>query len=164
MSLYEIASDLYTVINDGLIFDEDTGEIVWDGENLGELQATFDDKAEAVAMFVKNLEADAEAIKAEEQALKKRREVKERKADRLREYLLECLDVNGLSLVDTPKARISTRRSTYVNVTDDGKVPESFRKVKTVESIDKTAIGKALKAGDEVDGCELAERRSLQIR
>ena len=35
MSLYEIASDLYTVINDGLIFDEDTGEIVWDGENLG---------------------------------------------------------------------------------------------------------------------------------
>lgn len=164
MSLYELASDLYAVINDGLVYDEETGEIVWDAENLGELKMTFDDKAEAVAMFIKNLEADADAIKAEKKKLDKREKIKRGKADRLREYLRDCLEMNGLKLVDTPKARISTRLSTYVNVTDEDKVPEMFRKVKTVESIDKTSVGKALKAGEEVDGCELAERSSLQIK
>lgn len=59
MSLYEISNDLVTVINGGMVVNEETGEITFDSENLEELELAFNDKVESVALFIKNLEAES---------------------------------------------------------------------------------------------------------
>lgn len=87
MKLYELAQMMDMVINGGLVFDEETGEVVFDPPNLEELEAALDAKIEACCIVVKETEAEAEAIKAEEKRLKARRERKEKEAARLREYV-----------------------------------------------------------------------------
>ena len=44
------------------------------------------------------------------------------------------------------------------------KIPKEFIKVKTTESIYKTDLGKALKNGEIIEGAELVENKTLQIK
>lgn len=164
MSLYELSNDLVTVINGGMVVDEETGEVTFDSDNLEELELAFNEKVESVALFIKNLEAESKAMRHEEAQLKARREAKENKAARLKDYLLSCLEQTGTKCVDTTKARVSTRKSKYVEVTNAQKLAQEFIKVKTTETVDKAAIKKAIESGEEVNGAELLERCSLQLR
>ena len=47
---------------------------------------------------------------------------------------------------------------------DETKIPKEFIKVKTTESISKTDLGKALKNGEIIEGAELVENKTLQIK
>lgn len=164
MKLYEIATAFEEVINGGLIFSEETGEILFDSENLDELEAALDEKLEACGVVVKNLVAEAEAIKAEERNLAERRRRKEAEADRLKDYVLYWMEKSGAKKIDTARVALSTRKSSVVDVTDEAKVPREFVKVKTTESVDKAAVKKAIKAGEEVAGCVINERLTLQVK
>ena len=44
MKLYELAQMMDMVINGGLVFDEETGEVLFDSSNLDELEAALDAK------------------------------------------------------------------------------------------------------------------------
>lgn len=103
-------------------------------------------------------------MKYEESQLKARREAKENKAARLKDYLLSCLEQTGVKTVETTKAKVSTRKSEYVEITNAQKLQPEFINIKTTETVDKTAIKKAIKAGEEVTGAELLERYSLQLK
>lgn len=61
-SIYEIDQQIMQCI------DFETGEIV-DAEKLNALQIEKDKKIEGIACWIKNLNAEAQNIKAEEQAL-----------------------------------------------------------------------------------------------
>lgn len=163
MKLYELAQMMDAVINGGLIFDEETGEVMFDSSNLEELEAELDAKIEACCIVVKNIEAEAEAIKAEEKRLSERRKRKEREAERLREYVQRCMEQSGARKIDTPRVCVTSRSSKYVNVYDEAKVPRMFMAEKITESVDKKAVREAIKDGIEVPGCEMAERTTLKI-
>lgn len=64
-SLYEINQEILNCV------DMETGEII-DMDKLGELQLAFDVKVENIALWIKNLLSDAEAIKAEKLKLAER--------------------------------------------------------------------------------------------
>lgn len=162
-SLYELDKALRTVIEGGLVFDEETGEVYFDEENLAELVATRNDKLEACAVVVKELEADAAALKAEAEKLMKRRQAAERKAERLRRYVADSMELFGDEKIETPKASLKFRRSSFVDVHDVSALPREFVRVKTTETADKAAIGKAIKAGQDVEGAELCERKTLVV-
>lgn len=164
MKLYEIASAMDAVINGGFIFDDETGEVIFDSGNLDELEDALDAKLEACGVVVKNLVSEAEAIKAEEKRLAERRRIKEAEADRLKEYVLYWMEKSGAKKIDTARVALSTRKSSVVDVTDEAKVPREFFKVKTTASVDKAAVKKAIKAGEEVAGCVINERLTLQVK
>ena len=63
--------------------DTETGEIL-DVERLQQLQLEKGQKIEGVALYIKNLDAEAAALKTEEAALAERRKAKENKAKRLK--------------------------------------------------------------------------------
>lgn len=163
MRLYELAQMMDMVINGGLIFDEDTGEVLFDPSNLEELEAELDAKLEACGIVVKETEAEGEAIKAEERKLKARRERKEREAQRLREYVVSCMESSAAKRIETPRVSMSLRKSAFVDVVDAEKVPKEYVTEKVTKTISKADVKKAIKAGNEVPGCELSERMSLQI-
>ncbi len=145
--------------------DPETGEILYgDFEQLEQLAIARDTKLESIGAYIKNLTAEADAIKAEENNLKQRRQAKEKEIERLKGYVANSMQNAGQSKFESPKAVFSFRKSTSVNVLNLEAVPQEFIKIKTEISADKTAIGKLLKAGQAVAGCELLENKSLQIK
>lgn len=164
-TLYELREDLRTVIDGGLIFDEESGEILFDAQNLDELRAAFDEKLEACALFLKNLNAEAAAIKAEEQALAARRRQAERKAERLGAYITDCLqDKVDAHKFSTPRVALSLRKSESVVISDVSALHPGFLTIKTTETPNKTAIKAAIKRGEAVSGAVLVENANLQVR
>ena len=66
-TLYEISADFLAAL-DAMEVDPDTGELL-NADQLDTLSAAFDEKAEATALYIKNLTAFVGNVKAEEAAL-----------------------------------------------------------------------------------------------
>ena len=158
MKLYEITQEIDRIIQDSI--DPETGEIIGDLSSLDELQIAREEKIENICLFYKNLISDAEAIRAEEKKLAERRRACENHAERLKKYLADNLQGEAFK---TPRAAVSWRRSTSVNVTDVFALPDEYIKMEDPKPI-KAEIAKALKAGKEVAGAELVESQSMSIR
>lgn len=151
-TLYEIDEEILNCV------DMETGEII-DVEKLGQLQLARDDKVEGIALWIKNLLSDADAIKSEEEKLAQRRKANENKAKNLKEYLSKFL--NGQKF-KTPKVSISYRKSESVEVTDLSKLDDDYLKF-AEPTVDKTKVKKALKAGTVLQGVSLVENQNIQI-
>lgn len=107
MNLFEIDEEIMNCV------DMETGEII-DTARLDELQMERDTKIENVACWIKNLLADAEALKAQKQAFADRQKSAENKAESLKKFLARYLAGQKFS---TPKVAISFRGTSSVNVT-----------------------------------------------
>jgi len=154
MSLWDIDARIEALI------DPETGEIA-DYEALEALEMERDAKISNTACFIKQLRAEAEAIKTEKLELGKRQSAKENYADRLEEYLAKYL--NGMKFEDS-RCRISYRKSEQVEV-DETKIDElPARFVKIEKKISKQAIKDALKGGQSIEGCRLVEHQNMQIK
>jgi hypothetical protein len=110
MKLYELTAG-WNRLREVLATATDPDEIASFQAAADEIAQGIQDKAENIAVFVKELEAEAEALKAEEKSLKERRATVENKAERLSEYLMNELRLAGLNKVDGTRARISLRRN-----------------------------------------------------
>ena len=86
MNLYEIDNAILECV------DMETGEIV-DTEKLAALQMERDQKIENIGCWIKNLNADAKALKEEKDNLAARQKAVENKAASLKEYLSIDSDV-----------------------------------------------------------------------
>lgn len=161
-TLYHIAGE-YLAAFDALELDPETGELMGMAA-LEELGGRLEEKLEAAACYIKEQRVLAEAIKAEEAALNERRKGIEKRTEWLRQYLGETMESVGRSEFESARCRLSFRRSSSVSILDEAVLPEEYVRVTESRRPDKTAIGKALKAGQSVPGAELAEKRSLQIR
>ena len=162
MTLYEIKME-YEKALAGLTIDETTGEVLGT-EALDEIAGEFDEKAENVALFVKNLLADVDAIKAEADALAQRAAAKKKKADRLKAYLTDAMLGLGREKIETPRVALTFRQSEAVELTDTTKIPQKFVETVTEQKISKTEIKKAIKAGEAVPGAELVTHKNIQIK
>lgn len=144
--------------------DPETGEIGKDSYSVIEqLEMERDTKIENIGCWIKNLEADAAAIKAEAKAMNDRAKAAEKKAEGLRGYLAAVLAGEKWS---SPKVAISWRKSVAVEI-DDAEVPElpeQYVRRKVSVEADKAAIKEALKAGESIEGCRLVERQNISIK
>lgn len=153
MRLYDIDEAILSCI------DTDTGEIL-DADKLNALQIEREEKIENVALWIKNLKSDAEALKAEKQAFADRQKAAENKAESLKKWLTEALAGEKFK---TTRVAVSFRKSKSVQVEDIWKLDDSF--VKYAEpTADKAAIKKAIEAGQEVAGASLVENVSCSIK
>ena len=158
MKLYEIDNAILDCI------DIETGEII-DIDKLNDLQLERETKIENVACWIKDLKAEAEAIKNEKQALAERQKVAENKAESLKKWLAYALQGEKFK---TPKCAISFRKTESVEVTDEGlnnlmKEHDELLTYKAPEP-NKTAIKQALKDGLNVEGVQLVQNTSTIIK
>lgn len=136
-------------------------------DTLESLQFPIEQKATNVAMFVRNLEATAEAIKAAEVEMAKRRKALESRAANVREYLKVNMLRTGITKIECPLFKISVRDNpASVRVIDESVIPSQFMRQPDPPppSPDKKAIGEALKSGDDVPGCVLERGNRLEIK
>ena len=152
MTLYEIDTRISECI------DRETGEVI-DLDKLSGLAMEREIKLEGVAVWIKNLEATAKAIRAERDVLKARQEQAENKALALREWLLGALDGEKM---ETPKVKVSYHKSTAVEV--DDRLPKKWCSKKIVYTPDKFAIKTAIQNGKKITGAKIVERQNIQIK
>lgn len=131
MKLYEIDQAIMDCI------DMETGEII-NEELLNDLQMERDAKIENVALWIKQLKAEAEALKAEKMAFAERQKVAENKVESLKKWLAYAL--NGEKF-KTVRASVTFRTSDKVEVADIYKLDESYLRYREPEA-DKDAIKK----------------------
>ena len=153
MKLYEIDQAILNCI------DLETGEII-DTEQLDKLTMEREAKLENVACWIKELKAEAEALKAEKQRLAERQKVAENKMESLKNYLAYALDGQAFKTV---RASVTFKKSQAVEIVDIYKLDENYLRYKEPEA-DKTAIKEALKQGKTVAGATLVENTSVIIK
>ena len=158
MTIYEIDEKILNCI------DLETGEII-DIDKLNELQLEKDAKIENVACWIKELKAEAEAIKAEKLALAERQRVAENKAESLKKWLAYALQGEKFK---TAKCSVSFRKTESVEVTEEGlnNLAQEHSELLTYKAPEpnKTAIKQAIKDGLNVDGVQLVQNTSTIIK
>ena len=158
MKLYEIDEAILNCI------DTETGEII-DADQLDKLTMEREAKLENVACWIKDLKAEAEALKAEKMAFTERQKVAENKMESLKKYLAYALDGKKFS---TAKCAVSFRNTESVEVTEEGlealmKEHDELLTYKAPEP-NKTAIKQAIKDGLNVAGVQLVQNISTIIK
>lgn len=153
-NLYEIDQGILSCL------DAETGEII-DGQRLNALLMERDAKIEGVALWIKNLESDILALKAEKEAFAEREAQARKKVEGLKKWIAEALEGQKFN---TAKCAVSFRRSEKVEVDDVALVPAELLRVKTTVEADRAAIKEAIKEGREIKGCRLVESINTQIK
>ena len=167
MKLYEIAveyQNFLEAIENGDIPEE---AII---DTLESITSILEDKADNIACLIKNMSAEAEAIKAEEVKLSERRKAKEKQVDRLKEYLSTTLLASGYTKIETARNKITFRKSESVAVDDEAEFikwamgnEDTYLTYKD-PTINKTAVKEALKNGIELNGVRIESKQNLQIK
>lgn len=163
-SLYEINAELQEAINNMFLeaTESETGEVSQEtADKISELQMAREEKIDNIGAYIKNLKSDVVALKAEIDNLKERMDSKKKKAEYLENYLSEIL---GGEKFESPRVKISYRKSESVMIPDMELLDEAYTKTKTEVVADKTAIKEALKAGEEVRGAFLETKNNIQIK
>lgn len=163
-ALYEINQDILDCV------DPETGEII-DTMRLDALQMEREAKLEGVALWIKDMKAEAAAVKEEADKLTARKKALDNKIEGLKAWLLEAL--NGEKL-KTPRCSVYQTRSQRLAVIGDekdliawiernAKDPRDYIRYKEPE-LRKDEIKKALKDGKEIEYAKLEETESVVIK
>lgn len=167
-SLYELDSDLMEMLEQGFnekCIDLETGEIDDKKvqEYLDSLPIERDKKLEAYGCYIKNLLAESESLKEEENNLKKRREQKERKIEYLKNNITQSLQAFNESKKEFTRCIFSFRKSEVVEIEENANLPIEYLSIKQTVMPDKKALKQALKDGKIIDGASLVNKQNLQI-
>ncbi len=155
----EYRADLATLAE--LDLDEATIADTLDGMG-GELQL----KAQNVALFARQLDAEAAAIKQWARDAADRAKAIENRAERLRKYLGDCMQLAGVERIDGPGVTLSWRKSQAVVIDEPALLAAEWWRQKPAPEAepDKSRIADALKHGAEIAGAHIEHRRTLTIK
>ena len=186
MKLYELSglfADLFDSFEDIDNYTPEDGEEIPDidafrermregwFDTLSAIEAEFDVKAENIACYIKNMNAEIKALKAEEDALKRRRKAFENSVERMKAYLLGSMHAVGRIKIDTPRARLNIRKNAESLVVDD-----ELRFIEWAQSnkndllkyalpeIRKTDTKKMIQSGQKLPFVHLTRPESLIIK
>jgi hypothetical protein len=162
MKLYEIPEE-YRKVLEGVQVDEETGEILGT-DALVEFAGDLNETIKNTGLYLFELDSEAQQIDAQIKRLKARKDGMKRRADTLKNLMLDAMTSSGLKKVSDPLVTVYLRKSTATIVDEMDILPKDLLRVKVETSPDLIAIGKKLKAGEVVPGAHLEERQNVNIK
>ena len=161
MKLWEISklmnTDRLFKVSDDASVDTETGE-VFDKEYLDNLPMEQEEKSRNVGLVIKNMSNDVEQIDREIKRLTAMKKSTQSKIESLKSYILAF----GCPVKDVAVTIRFSKGRESVEVEKGVDLPESFRKYTWTPN--KTAIGEALKEGQEIAGCRLVRKPSVSVK
>ena len=159
-TLYQIENDYQSLMND---IEEADGELT--EEQITALAINESELKQKTVGYLEvirskegfNLTVDAEIKRL--QAIKKRNNTL---IDRLNNSLLDAVKLFGDITCGT--LTFTTRRSEKTIIEDEELIDQKFKNQKITISVDKTAIKKAIKSGEEVPGAVIEENFNLKVK
>lgn len=133
-------------------------------DTLDSIEETFDDKAENIAKSIKEIEGQADMIKAEKDRLAKREQAMRNNAKSMKLYLQEQMAAIGKKKIQGELLTVAIQKNApSVKIESEQNIPEGFY-VPQPAKLDKTQLKKELKDGLEIPGVELIQTESVRIR
>lgn len=141
-------------------------------DTLTGIEGEFDEKAESIAIYYKQLLAEAKMLKAEKAAIAKRQSQKEKQAESLKTYLLKSMQALGRQKIDMPRAVMSLKKNAPSLVVDD---EISFVEWAEEHNLDhllkynmpevkKNDVKALCKKGEEIPFVHMESKQSLSIK
>lgn len=141
-------------------------------DTLTGIEGEFDEKAESIAIYYKQLLAEAKMLKAEKAAIAKRQSQKEKQAENLKTYLLNSMQTLGRQKIDMPRAVMSLKKNAPSLVVDD---EISFVEWAEEHNLDhllkysmpevkKNDVKVLCKKGEEIPFVHMESKQSLSIK
>lgn len=160
LHLYEINDEIAAI----LASVDENGELTQEqADKLTAMEMAFDAKVEAVVKFIRSLDAEAKAYKAESDRLADLRRARENRAGWLKNYLADQMRQRNIQKAGTPMggARIQAGPP-RVDITDATLLPAEFL-VAQPPLVDKAKALTALKAGETVPGAALVRGEFVKL-
>ncbi len=157
MALYEcleIEDEIAELVaaNDGLITEDQEQALIL-------AYTTSMDRLEGLCNWLKRIDLFILSCKAEEKRISEMRKYAEKRIKRCEGWMTPFVQAKKKIVVGTHT--LSVRKSEGVIVPEDFDDPY-LTKTQTITTPDKAAIKEAIKAGDDVPGCEIQTRYNLQ--
>ena len=132
---------------------------------LDGVESDFNAKAVNVAMYIRNLQTEENAINEAKKAMDAREKAIKNKRESLTAYLLNQMLLTGTKQVKCPYFIVSTRTNApSVKVDGNAHLPDSLLLPPKPREPDKKAIKDLLEKGQLIDGCRLERSESLMIK
>lgn len=161
MKLYEINEAIRAAVAE----TEETGGEMSEAQvkALEALEVAFEEKVDAVACVVCEIEAEQEAFEHEAQRLTAKARSKKGRAGWLKNYLLTTLKSRGMKRVDGKTMTVRIQKSApSLFVVDETKIPTEYW-VQPPPELAKKDVLAAIKGGTDVPGAELMQGEHLRI-
>ncbi len=141
-------------------------------DTLDAVDGEMEDKLANCGAFIKQLNAEADALDNEIKSLRYRSAAKKREIDSFKTYIMGCMENADVKKVDQPIAKLTIRQnSESVEVADEKNFIEWAMKNDrddllrySMPDINKTAIKDAIRSGADIPGAQLVRTKSLIIK
>ena len=168
MKLYEITKEM-RVLDELFLscIDEETGEVKDDGviDILEqELKLQLQTKGAGIIKSFKNSETMLNGVEEEIKRLQALKKSISNQINSRKEYIVRNMEMMGITKIETELGNLSLRKSKSVNIYDESLIDKKFIEIETKEKISKTEIKKAIEAGENVQGANIVEKNSLNIK
>lgn len=166
MTLYDITGEYLRLYN--LMTDEDLMETEDDviKDTLESLNYDLADKSAGYVHVIKQLDMEADECDRAIEFFKHKKEVRQNNVKRLKEALLNAMDIAGLKELKAGSYTLKIANNggkAPLSIPDESLVPERFMKIKYEP--DKELIRKTIEDGTELPFAEIKERgRHLTIK
>ena len=163
MHLYEFHPAIAAILATA---DPETGELPPEAEQqLAALELSQQDKLDAIGRVLQQIELAADQARTEANRLRDLAGQRQRTADRLRNYVLHCLQDAGCQRIDTPLFRFTVCRNSQpsIRLLDGAAIPPGYERVQV--TLDTAKVRETLAAGYGIpDGVIIEQGCHLRIR
>nr|DAD74967.1 MAG TPA: resistance protein [Siphoviridae sp. ctA995] len=140
-------------------------------DTLEGIEGEFDEKAESIAVYIKQLKAEANILKFEKSAIAKRQSQKEREVEKLAAYLLNAMKAIGRSKVDMPHTVVSIRNNAPSLIVDNEAEFVSWAQENNdslleyiMPKVKKNDVKKLCKNGEAIPFVHMESKQSLSVK
>lgn len=164
MNLYKIANQYQEILAN--TFDEETGEVNENALALLEIaKENMNEKGVAIASFMKNIQAERKAISEAKKDMAEREARLNKRVDYLTQYLQSNMERCGITEIKSPYFVIKLKKCPVsVDIQDENIIPNDYKNVEEVVSIDKRKIKDEILAGVVIPGASLRQNNRLEIK
>ena len=158
MNIFEMtvaANQLYDLLTSGEIDEQTFNDTL---QAMG-----TEEKLESYCKVIRQLEADAEMLKAEKERIENKKKTVDNSVGRMKKAVIDFMKASGStkSTAGTFTVALSTSKAT--KIVDESLIPKKYF-IKQEPKIDKKAILEMLKSGAKVKGCELQINEGVRIK
>ena len=159
-NIFKISDEFLSLLN--RIEEENEGELT--AETSAELEIQEENLLTKAENYVSIIKLKEGIVNTVDKEIKRLQAIKKKEL-KVIEWLSNNLEfaVKTFGEIEAGTNKLKLRKSSSVFVDDVNALPAEFKTVKITEAANKAEIKKALKAGQQIEGCAIIEKQSLKI-
>jgi hypothetical protein len=163
MNLYQISAEYSQILDE--LYDEEGNVNEQALMKLEQNELAMEKKAIAIASFIKNMDAEREAIDTAKKAMAEREKRFKKRIDELEGYLLSNMEKRGVNKISCAYFDIKLKKCPpSVDIIDEASLPDEYKRTKTEILPDKIKMKDEMLAGVLIPGAQLKVNMRLEIR